>query len=83
MDVHLPQYAPLASVIPPVTPTVSCIIYARDRTFVSIFSDKRAASGVGLWGLLVERYTPFLVVVIHGRGGEEETPSEGQWGSLL
>ena len=83
MDVHLPQYALLASIVPSIAPTVACIIRARDRTLGSMFTDKRATSEVALLGLFVECYTPFLVVVIHGRGGEEETPSEGQWGSVL
>ena len=62
----------------PVAPTVIFIIRARNRTFVRVFPDKTAATEVGLRDAFMERRTLFLVVMIHGRGGEGETPSEAQ-----
>ena len=62
----------------PVAPTVIFIIRARDRTFVRVFPDKTTATEVGLWEAFMERCMPFLVVMIHGCGGEGETLSEAQ-----
>ena len=58
MNIHLPQHAPRASVVPPVPPVLNVVIYALHGHVVPVVCSERTAAVVkmhALFGLLVEQ----------------------------